>query len=173
MSELLQSAAPELRALERLRAEIAGLITDAKAIRSAPLATEEVRERVLRGLQNAVYQYTPENKFTGIQHGNGDEGSLGAMAFGLPDLAWIFGPDALADTIMQRLAASGAKPGLPAAARAARLAEIEDARKRLEVLEELEILKLESKGFQVRHRADADPAILLRVWGTYNQKLAA
>lgn len=173
MDELLSTAAPEFQSLGRIRADLEALVAQANAIHKAPLAPEEVRDRVLSGLRGAIYQYTPENRFTGIQHGNGDEALLGATGFGLPDLAWIFGPKELTDLVMKRLAESGAKPGLPAAERAARLAELQEARERLERAEEEEVLKLESNRFLVLRRIDANPAILRKVWREHGQREAA
>jgi hypothetical protein len=182
---IMDAGAPERAVLDKTRAQILVIVDQIKALRGAPLAHEETRARIVVGLEGAIYERSPENKFFEIQAGADGAGRFdwpastlaGAVIFdlnqfGFADLAWLFGPEAVADMVMKRLKDRGPAPGLAAAARTVRLAELNAERVRLELAEEAEILKLEAAGHVVLRRADMDPALVLSKWLDHERAMA-
>jgi hypothetical protein len=161
---ILVHGAPERKELDKIQAEIARVEAEAKATKDAALTHDETRGRLLSALQGAIHNATPELKFREIQAGYGSGGGFHSQGFGLADLAWILGPEAIADAIMKRLKEGGPQPGLPSGARAGRLSELSAQRIRLLREEEIEILSLEAAGHVILRRMEADPAIAFSVW---------
>ena len=154
---------PVRTTLEKIQREISTLSAEIEQTERAYLPYEETRANLLHFLKEDQYQRVPEKHFESFQSPFSRNWEL-PRELSLVHLAYLMGPDALVDRIMERIGANGQPVGLPAAERQKKLAELQAKLRRLMESEEVETLRIEKLGWVVLRREDADVQVILDVW---------
>lgn len=158
---------PEGARLDACRQKIAELKGSFAAIEARPRTKDETRARILRTIERDREHGDPLTAWTAFSSFSEFAGAHLPQPFlTFQDLAFLLGPEKLADAVMARLQESPPPggPGISAAERGKKLAALQSDLDAAESDEEREILQLESAGHTVLRREDARPEILFRVW---------
>ncbi len=148
----------------KIRDQVSAIKKQAADVRRAPLPHAEVQALLKNRIGDVVERWVPQATYTGLASG-GSYGFDPERPLRLADVAFILGTDEVVAGVMARLTKIGPPPGLPAPERALKLEQLEARRVELEREEELQILQQEASGEIVWRRVDADPAVILSVWG--------
>lgn len=145
-------------ALEKIRSERDKLLAELESVPEAQLSLDETLERFSARMREHV-----------------DQAQSSVLAFARPGvvpdvpkidaafLLWLHGPD-FEKALRARLKPLLPGAGVPLADRPKKIAGLQARLAELEEAEEREVCRLESAGFVVDRRSDADLATLLLVW---------
>jgi hypothetical protein len=174
--DILRKGASTRRALDGIQADIVATCDAIQALKGSLLPLEETRDLVLDSINRAIYANPPENVFQAFQNRVGDRGfpsvyvhtinkeDVSIPVFGIGTLAWLEGPEVLADKIVARLKKNGRAVGLPEEKYTVELEKSQTKLDQLERDEEIETLRLEAAGHVILRRESARPEIVFQVW---------
>lgn len=187
--DFLRQGAQARQALDRLQVEIAATEGAIETLKGAPLPLEEVRERLLGMIKDGIRQWQPADAFSRLQDRIYDpriagrvrgvidtltgEEFLLTQPMSIFDLAWLDGPEVLADMIMTRIKANGRPVGPPLAKYTAEMERLRTKLDGLERAEEIETLRLEAAGHVILRRENVQPDLLMRIWSEQQVDRAA
>ena len=159
---------PTRTKLDSIHARIDALHADIEATESAPIPHSETRDRIKSALEELS---VPDHKFRGFQDPDARYVRLpiDQKDAALSIILFLFGVDEVLERIMRNAIECDTRPvGLPAAERKQRLEELRAKVAKGWRESEIEALRIEeeSDGADiVERRGNADPEVLLAVWG--------
>jgi hypothetical protein len=163
MRRLVEKGAPERAKLDEIQMAIADVQKGITTIERAPLSSEATRANLRRALDHELNEGFVERTLSRFAQPNpAYAGELPKVDW--PLLAMLLGRETVEEKLLGIIQGSQKAPGLTHQEREARLDELRGELRRLEVDEERAILALETSGFVVLRRSDADPALVLQVW---------
>lgn len=183
--DLSREGAPERKALDKKRAEIAARSNEIEATINAETSDVDLTENCRRAVRGEIEKTRAESAFDSLRR---SDAFLAAMDFPgvaryqnivMPGLTWgalfrVLGEERAAQMVFETSKRGATtEPGLPNAEREKRIADLREQLKKLERAEEIEVLKLEAAGFNLLRRDDIDPAVIFDVWATYDEAPAA
>lgn len=178
MVNICREGATARASLDAIQMEIIATRASFGELDRQPWTEAEVRVALLAVIKSVMYRNTPENFIesytSGALAGHNLEmtGPLSLSAF-VAHQAYLLGEDEVVDRYIARLKSAGKLGKVSAAERVARLGKLRTRLRELEIAEERAVLELERLGHVILRRADADPDVLLEVWGDAIEKEAA
>lgn len=169
--QVLLPGAKARDALNQLQEQLPRVRGALSALENSLRPHDETHALLVAELKAGIKQHVTDHVFGTWQ--SRQRGSTLPAQISIWELAWIEGPEALADKIMRNLKANGRAVGLPVAKYAEEQAKLQATLEKLERDEELEILRLEEAGHLVIRREDARPELLLQIWAEQHAERAA
>jgi hypothetical protein len=157
---ILQLGAPELKALDRIRAQLAEVGAQIEDTAGAHWPHDVILARMM-GLAR--------DQLSTVDYTMRAFAEPGAFKYPEPRnfvgfVAWLLGEKEFETRLRARIREMAPSPGLAKEQRDAQLAKLRAKETELHEAEEREISRLEAQGHVVARRADADIAVLLKVW---------
>lgn len=164
--EILIAGDRRRQALDKIRRDREATLAEIDSTAEARLSLDETVQRLLATLRDD--EARAEQRVLAFASPSTAPESL-ALDAGF--LLWA-DPQAFERTLRARLKPLLSGVGLPQAERPKKLAALRERVGELEEAEEREVARLEAQGLAVDRRADADLALLLRVWDSLGASVA-